>query len=119
MSAFGGKADIGWKRFNVRLRDAVDPCCVAPGRGKMDMQVLCFRIGELALYRRFDVSALDDLPARHHSRSIKSAHGECAFAKLIRHLPYGIEHFLAAANVDRKPHTVWRGDGMMLIVDED
>ena len=78
MFAFGGKADIGVKRFNVRLRDAVDPCCVAPGRGKMDMQVLCFRIRELALYRRFDVSALDDIPARHHSRSIKAAHGECA-----------------------------------------
>src|SRR6516225_713898 len=78
----------------IRLADAVDPCCVAAGRGKMDMQVLCFRIRELTLYRRFDVGALDDLPARHHSRSIKAAHGECAFAKLIRHLPYGIERFL-------------------------
>ena len=72
-------------------RDAVDPCCVAPGRGKMDMQVFCFRIPELALYRRFDVSALDDFPARHHSRSIKAAHGECAFAKLFRHLSDGVE----------------------------
>jgi hypothetical protein len=103
----------------VRLGDAFDPRCVAAWRGKMDMQVLCLRIRELPLYRRFDVSALDDLPARHHSRSIKAAHGECAFAKLIRHLPYGIERFLARTNVDRKPHTVWRGDGMMLIVDED
>src|SRR5215472_4318248 len=107
------------KAHVVRLRDAIDPCRVAPRRGKMDVQVLCFRVRELALYGRFDVSALDDLPARHHSRSIKAAHGECAFAKLVRHLPCGIERFLAAANVDRKPHTVWRGNGMMLIVDED
>jgi hypothetical protein len=32
----------------------------------MDMQVLCFRIRELALYRRFDVSALDDKDKNHH-----------------------------------------------------
>jgi hypothetical protein len=57
----------------------------------MDVKVLCFRIRELALDRGFDVSAFDDLPARHHSRSIKAAHGECAFAKLLRHLPDGIE----------------------------
>lgn len=69
----------------------------------MDVQVLRFHIRKLALYRRFDVSAFDDLPARHHPGSIKAAHGECAFAKLLRHLPDGIECFLAAANVDRKP----------------
>jgi len=52
----------------------------------MDVQVLCFHIRKLALYRRFDVSAFDDLPARHHPGSIKAAHGECAFAELLRHL---------------------------------
>ena len=73
----------------------------------MDVQVLCFRIFELALQGSFNVTAFDDLPARHHSRSIKAAHGECAFAKLLRHLTDGIERFLAAANVDCKPHTIW------------
>src|SRR5205823_13796213 len=91
----------------IGLSDSVDARGVAPRRGEMDVQVLCFRILELALYRSFDVSAFDDLPARHHSRSIKAAYGECAFAKLLRHLPNGIKRFLAAANVDRKPHTVW------------
>src|SRR5215472_5415777 len=55
-------------KVSARLRGPVDPCCVAPRRGEMDMQVLRFRVRELALYRRFDVGALDDLPARHHSR---------------------------------------------------
>ena len=70
----------------------------------MDVQVLCFHIRELALYRRFDVSAFDDLPACHHPRSIKAAHGERAFAKLLRHLPNGIERFLAAACFLAGPH---------------
>jgi len=85
----------------------------------MDVEVLCFHIRELALYRRFDASAFDNLPARHHSRNIKAAHGECAFAKLLRHLPDGIERFLAAPNVDCKPHTVWGGNSVMLVVDKD
>ncbi len=89
------------------LSDPVDARSVTPWRGEMDVQILCCHIRELALYRRFDVSAFDDLLARHHPRSIKAAHGECAFAKLFRHLPDGIERFLAAANVDGKPHTVW------------
>ena len=89
------------------LSNPVDARGVVPWRCEMDVEVLCFHIRELALYCRFDVSAFDNLPARHHSRNIKAAHGECAFAKLLRHLPDGIERFLAAANVDCKPHTVW------------
>jgi hypothetical protein len=50
----------------------------------MDVQVLCFRILELALHRSFEVSAFDDLPARHHSRCIKAAHGECEAAPASR-----------------------------------
>ena len=86
--------------------DPVDARGVASRRREMDMQVLCFRIRELALYRSFDVTAFDDLPARHHSRSIKAAHCECAFAKLLRHLPDGMEGFLAAANMVRKRRDV-------------
>jgi len=71
----------------------------------MDVQVLCSHVCELTLYRRFDVSTFDDFPARHHSRGIKAAHGERAFAKLLRDLPDSIEGFLAAANEDGKPHT--------------
>src|SRR5262249_25503414 len=96
------------KRTWAVLSDAVDARSIAPRCGEMDVQVLCFHIRELALYRRFDVSAFDDLPACHHPRSIKAAHGEHAFAKLLRHLANGIECFLAAANVDGKSHTVWR-----------
>jgi hypothetical protein len=87
MSAYDPKADV------IGLSDPVDARGVAPRRGEMDVQVLCFRIRELALYRRFDVTAFDDLPACHHSRSIKAAHCECAFAKLLRHLPDGIGRF--------------------------
>src|SRR5262249_25283505 len=97
---FWHKADI------IGLSDPVDARGVTPRRGEMDVQVLCFRIRELARYRSFDVTAFDDLPARHHSRGIKAAYGECAFSKLLRHLPDGIERFLAAANVDCKPHTI-------------
>src|SRR5215471_12100885 len=103
----------------IGLWDAVDARSVAPRRGEMDVQILCFHIRELARYCLFEVSAFDDLPARHHPRSVKAAHGECTFAKLLRHLPNGIERFLAAANVDGKPHTVWREYGVMLVVDED
>jgi len=76
-------------------------------------------IRELARDCRFEVSTLDDLPARHHPRSVKAADGECAFAKLLWHLPDGIERFFAVANVDGKPHTVGRGNGVMLVVEED
>ena len=60
-------------------------------RGEMDVQILCFPIRELARNCRFEVSTFDDLPARHHPRSVKAAHGECAFAKLFRHLSNGVE----------------------------
>ena len=49
----------------IDLCDAVDARGIAARRGKMDVQILCFHIRELALYRRFDVGAFDDLPARH------------------------------------------------------
>jgi hypothetical protein len=90
MSAFGGKADIVWtsdKADMSGLSDPVDARSVAPRRSEMDVQVLCFHIRELALYRRFDVSAFDDLPVRHHPRSIKAAHGECAAAARRRSMP--------------------------------
>jgi hypothetical protein len=77
----------------------------------MDVQILCFHIRELARYCRFEVSTFDDLPARHHPRSVKATHGECAFAKLFRHLSNGVERFLAAANVDCKAHAVGRRNG--------
>ena len=83
------------------------------------MQILCFHIRELARYCCFEVSAFDDLPTRHHPRSVKATHSECPFAKLLWHLPDGIECFFAMANVDGKPHTVGRGNGVMLVIDED
>ena len=91
----------------VSLSNPVDARGLAPWRGEMDVEVLCFHIRELALYRLFDVSAFDNLPARHHSRTIKAAHRQCAFTKLLRYLPDSIERFLAAANIDCEPHAVW------------
>jgi hypothetical protein len=60
----------------VGLSGPVDARGVAPRRGEMDVQVRCFHIRKLALYRRFDVSAFDNLPARHHPGGIKAAHGD-------------------------------------------
>jgi len=85
ISVPGQKADI------IDLCDAVDAGSVAACRGEMDVQILCFPIRELARNCRFEVSTFDDLPARHHPRSVKAAHGECAFAKLFRHLSNGVE----------------------------
>src|SRR5262249_32521025 len=82
----------------------VNARCIASGGSKMDVQVVCSHVCELTLYCRFDVSPFDDFPARHHPRGIKAAHGEGAFAKLLRDLPDSIEGFLTAANVDGKPH---------------
>ncbi len=41
----------------------------------MDVQVFCCAIGELTLYGGFEVSALDEFPARHHPSCIKPAYG--------------------------------------------
>src|SRR5262249_33296186 len=88
----------------VRLPRPVNARCIASGGSKMDVQVVCSHVCELTLYCRFDVSPFDDFPARHHSRGIKAAPGEGAFAKLLRDLPDSIEGFLTAANVDGQPH---------------
>ena len=85
----------------------------------MNVQIFCFRICKLALNHHFEVSALDDLPARHHPRGIKAAHGQRALTELVRYLVNGIERFFAATSLDGKPHTVGRGHGVMLVVDED
>jgi hypothetical protein len=45
----------------IGLSHSVDARGVTPRRGEMDVQVVCFLIRELALYRGFDVSAFDDL----------------------------------------------------------
>ncbi len=36
----------------------------------MDVQVLCCPIGELTFYGCFEVSALDEFPARHHPSGV-------------------------------------------------
>ena len=60
LSPNDAKADV------ICLSDPVDARSVAPRRSEMDVQVLCFHIRKLALNRRFDVSAFDNLPVRHH-----------------------------------------------------
>src|SRR5262249_41677235 len=44
------------KSGRYRLSDPVDARGVAPRRGEMDVQVLCFRVRELALYRSFEAA---------------------------------------------------------------
>ena len=54
------------------------PGRVTAGRGEMNMQISCARIGELPFDRLFEPDAFDQFPASHHSVFIERAHRERA-----------------------------------------
>src|SRR4029079_2362033 len=88
-------------------------------RGEMDVQILRVRIGELPFDSLFQPDALDHFPAGHHCRVVTPAHRERAPAQLVGHGIDGVEGFLALTHIDRKAHPVWRGDRVMLVVDQN
>jgi hypothetical protein len=85
----------------------------------MDVQIARGRNGELPLDRFLKPNAFDQLAAGHHAGGVEAAHGQRAPAQLVGHAVDGVLSLLVLPHEDRKAHSVGRGDGVMLEVDED
>src|SRR6516165_3276149 len=117
MSAFEGKVDIIplMSAFDRRGRRA--PRNTPPRRnGCADIVLSHSRIGALLLLRG---QCLRRSPGPSSSPQRQSRAQRVCVCEAALAPPDGIECFFAVANVDGKPHTVWRGNSVMLVVDED